>query len=186
MILSANCIPSPPSQLPLSLSSGWARPFTGMHLPRSSQFSASTSLPPMTCTPDFLCVCSCRYVLPLTKALEYCHNKDVLWRNLKMENLLLDHEGRLKIADFGISVRSPTQPPPPWAPLPPSRSQPVMLAFSTNPTVGLQCPAVCMYIRSAPHHTRFNTTALLYPQNLDQARLYNSPTWFLAKIGDGN
>ncbi|KAL3848671.1 hypothetical protein ACJIZ3_010553 [Penstemon smallii] len=39
-------------------------------------------------------------------ALAYCHEKNVIHRDIKPENLLLDHEGRLKIADFGWSVQS--------------------------------------------------------------------------------
>ncbi|XP_027363062.1 serine/threonine-protein kinase Aurora-3-like [Abrus precatorius] len=46
------------------------------------------------------------YMLSLTKALAYCHEKHVIHRDIKPENLLLDHEGRLKIADFGWSVQS--------------------------------------------------------------------------------
>ncbi|XP_027336873.1 serine/threonine-protein kinase Aurora-3-like isoform X1 [Abrus precatorius] len=46
------------------------------------------------------------YILSLTKALAYCHEKHVIHRDIKPENLLLDHEGRLKIADFGWSVQS--------------------------------------------------------------------------------
>ncbi|KAH1266592.1 Serine/threonine-protein kinase Aurora-3 [Glycine max] len=46
------------------------------------------------------------YILSLTKALAYCHEKYVIHRDIKPENLLLDHEGRLKIADFGWSVQS--------------------------------------------------------------------------------
>ncbi|XP_008354754.3 serine/threonine-protein kinase Aurora-3 [Malus sylvestris] len=46
------------------------------------------------------------YILSLTEALAYCHEKHVIHRDIKPENLLLDHEGRLKIADFGWSVQS--------------------------------------------------------------------------------
>ncbi|KAJ6747162.1 SERINE/THREONINE-PROTEIN KINASE IAL-RELATED [Salix koriyanagi] len=46
------------------------------------------------------------YVASLANALAYCHEKDVIHRDIKPENLLLDHEGRLKIADFGWSVQS--------------------------------------------------------------------------------
>ncbi|XP_060964283.1 serine/threonine-protein kinase Aurora-3 isoform X1 [Cannabis sativa] len=46
------------------------------------------------------------YILSLTQALAYCHQKHVIHRDIKPENLLLDHQGRLKIADFGWSVQS--------------------------------------------------------------------------------
>ncbi|KAM7261811.1 hypothetical protein ACFE04_020888 [Oxalis oulophora] len=46
------------------------------------------------------------YIASLTEALAYCHAKDVIHRDIKPENLLLDHEGRLKIANFGWSVQS--------------------------------------------------------------------------------
>ncbi|KAL2935403.1 Serine/threonine-protein kinase Aurora-3 [Bienertia sinuspersici] len=46
------------------------------------------------------------YIASLTEALGYCHEHNVIHRDIKPENLLLDHEGRLKIADFGWSVQS--------------------------------------------------------------------------------
>ncbi|KMT02980.1 hypothetical protein BVRB_8g195480 isoform B [Beta vulgaris subsp. vulgaris] len=46
------------------------------------------------------------YIASLTEALAYCHDKNVIHRDIKPENLLIDHEGRLKIADFGWSVQS--------------------------------------------------------------------------------
>ena len=42
-------------------------------------------------------------VPPICEALEYAHEKGVVHRDIKPENLLLDREGRLKIADFGIA-----------------------------------------------------------------------------------
>ena len=42
-------------------------------------------------------------VSPICDALQYAHEKGVVHRDIKPENLLLDKEGRLKIADFGIA-----------------------------------------------------------------------------------
>lgn len=47
------------------------------------------------------------YVLQLSRALEYCHHKNVIHRDIKPENLLLGADNQLKIADFGWSVHAP-------------------------------------------------------------------------------
>ena len=46
---------------------------------------------------------------PLCDALQYAHSQGVLHRDIKPENILLDADGRAKIADFGIAkiVASP-------------------------------------------------------------------------------
>ena len=41
------------------------------------------------------------YFGQLVQAMIYCHSQGVCHRDLKLENLLLDNEGRLHIADFG-------------------------------------------------------------------------------------
>lgn len=43
----------------------------------------------------------------LASALDYCHSKGVIHRDIKPENILVDAEGKIKIADFGWSVHSP-------------------------------------------------------------------------------
>lgn len=42
-------------------------------------------------------------VPPICDALQYAHEKGIVHRDIKPENLLLDRDGRVKIADFGIA-----------------------------------------------------------------------------------
>jgi len=42
-------------------------------------------------------------VPPLCEALQYAHERGIVHRDIKPENLLLDRQGRVKIADFGIA-----------------------------------------------------------------------------------
>lgn len=49
------------------------------------------------------------YMHQLLSGLEHCHNRHVLHRDIKGSNLLIDNEGILKIADFGLaSLFDPT------------------------------------------------------------------------------
>ncbi|KAH0507623.1 MAP/microtubule affinity-regulating kinase 4 [Microtus ochrogaster] len=42
-------------------------------------------------------------LLQIVSAVHYCHQKNIVHRDLKAENLLLDAEANIKIADFGFS-----------------------------------------------------------------------------------
>ncbi|KAF0989128.1 hypothetical protein HZS_100 [Henneguya salminicola] len=43
------------------------------------------------------------YMYQLIRAIEYCHSHRIVHRDLKPQNLLLDSEGIIKIADFGLA-----------------------------------------------------------------------------------
>lgn len=36
-------------------------------------------------------------------ALQYLHNQDIIYRDIKPENLLVDQHGHLKLTDFGFA-----------------------------------------------------------------------------------
>ena len=60
-----------------------------------------------------------RYVKQMLHALDYCHGRGVLHRDIKAKNILLHTNGQIKLADFGSAkvVESP-QPGHPQPPLP--------------------------------------------------------------------
>ncbi len=37
------------------------------------------------------------------EGLLYCHSKGIVHRDVKLDNLLLDQDGMVKICDFGVS-----------------------------------------------------------------------------------
>jgi len=47
------------------------------------------------------------YAAEVVLALEYLHSLNIIYRDLKPENLLLDRHGHLKITDFGFAKEVP-------------------------------------------------------------------------------
>src|SRR5271169_5780195 len=47
------------------------------------------------------------YAAEVTLALEYLHAQDIIYRDLKPENLLVDRHGHIKITDFGFAKDVP-------------------------------------------------------------------------------
>lgn len=45
-----------------------------------------------------------KYFQQLISAVSYCHHRGVYHRDLKLENMLLDENGDLKVSDFGLSA----------------------------------------------------------------------------------
>ncbi|CAK4630344.1 hypothetical protein LEN26_010076 [Aphanomyces euteiches] len=43
------------------------------------------------------------YAAEITLAIEYVHNLDIIYRDLKPENVLLDENGHIRLTDFGLS-----------------------------------------------------------------------------------
>ena len=43
------------------------------------------------------------YLVEIILGLDYLHSKNIVYRDLKPENLLLDEEGHIALTDFGLA-----------------------------------------------------------------------------------
>ncbi|XP_023214650.1 cyclin-dependent kinase 1-like, partial [Centruroides sculpturatus] len=68
--------------------------------PRWKQNILLTNVPQLdTCGVDLLQ----SYLHQILQAILYCHQRRILHRDLKPQNLLIDQKGMIKIADFGLA-----------------------------------------------------------------------------------
>ena len=44
-----------------------------------------------------------RYFIPIVYAVQYCHLRGVIHRDIKLENVLITHDHQVKLCDFGLA-----------------------------------------------------------------------------------
>lgn len=49
------------------------------------------------------------YAAEILSALEYLHEKNIIYRDLKPENIMLDGKGHIRLVDFGLSKQGNDQ-----------------------------------------------------------------------------
>jgi serine/threonine protein kinase len=53
-----------------------------------------------------------KYLQDIARAISYMHERHVIHRDIKLENVLVGDDGRLRVADFGWAVHCPPPCPP--------------------------------------------------------------------------
>jgi len=45
-------------------------------------------------------------LVQIARALEYCHRREIIHRDIKLENVMFGKDNQLKLIDFGLSANS--------------------------------------------------------------------------------